>query len=234
MSTHGTILVKGDMQDWWLHAYSDGHHDEAIGFLMRLPWKINQAGREQRYGFWQHRSHVTGPVRPWKNKEDFIDTYIRHIPFRTWEGSIANWIVWARFNHWHIIERKNLPYLPDPDITVKVTDWKSRLYTYTIEDHAEWDDDEEDQKYKAELESDTRELAELLNVDIQDAGARVTCETGLIEVPIDRILIDLMWGDYQKIESGWSLEDLVEYGEPRLDRNDKSEEQIIADHLEGP
>lgn len=225
MSTHGTILVKGDAQDWWLHAYSDGHHVEAIEFLMHLPWKIHLAGRKEELGAWQYRSHVVNPVRPWKNKEDFVDTYIRHIPFQTCDCCIANWIIWAKFNHWLAIERKHLPWSQDPDITVTVRNWKDRLHTYTIDAMQE----KEDEEYKKWTESRVEKVAKGLNESVQDRNSKITHETGLVEVPIDFILIDLMWNDYQKIQAGESVDDLPMLREP----GGPSEGNLISGFIEG-
>lgn len=195
--THGTILLKeenGD-QDWWIHAYHDGHTWEAIHMLILLPWKIFECAKNPVFGMWFYDQYVRDQtMHRHRSYADMRNSYFNSIPLQTCGGSIANWIVWQQFSHWNIIERKNLPYLQDPDVVVEVKGHRNVSYKVSVAERLKGEIKDDGTEYWEENLQEIGDLIEKKNGELSVPQSKLyAAKEGGIVVRFDEIMVDLLW-----------------------------------------
>jgi hypothetical protein len=170
---------------------------EAIQMLILLPWKIFECSKEPKFGMWFYDQYVRDPASPRNDSyANLRDAYLTMIPLQTCGMSIANWIVWQQFNHWNIIERKNLPYLQDPDVIVEVKGSRNVSYRVLVADWLKGEIKDDGMDYWEESLTEVGELIAKQNGELSVPQSKLyAAEDGGVVVRFDEIMIDLLWQD---------------------------------------
>jgi hypothetical protein len=219
LATPGRMLVTGGHGDdghVHLYAWHDGHTSQAFELMCELPFVVFYASKQMAKAS-RNNSHPpiqTGVGGPW-----FYDVYVQRstalkyhefdilfdsfkamIPLQTSAISVANWVVWRNFNHWHVIPTLDwASHAGDkPAITVAVNDERINDYLISVDTELNHDG------FFGLIERKVEELNKLTkhpSAKIKIRGRKTLTDDKKdwilpeVYVPFDCIIIDLLHQD---------------------------------------
>lgn len=215
MSTHGRMTIKDSYSKKKIHLYAwhDGHTNEALEMLIKLPFTLFQASK--------NRHELSKDVKTKEQAEKlgkaidgpwFYDVFKRVGKDRPatrqsigsgWRSmnameltgiGLANWVVWHRFDHWNVIPNLKYASYPgdNPDILINL---RSGGSGYNLSVGAEHDQEicrDAIEKALGEVNAKTIDL---------DAKVKLKHRLGFapkVYVPFSAILFDLLCQDLVK------------------------------------